>query len=77
MTIDYLENYARKSFCRCRRSNTRLIGEAQILFNSRDWGSNSNKRMAWIKFFSQHRKYGYNFIMIAQFDKMIDRQIEV
>ncbi len=52
-----------------------VIDEAQILFNSRDWGSNSAKRMDWIKFFSQHRHYGYDFILIAQFDRMLDRQI--
>lgn len=76
MTIDYLENYARENhFIGVEGQTLVVIDEAQILFNSRDWGSNSNKRMAWIKFFSQHRKYGYNFIMIAQFDKMIDRQI--
>jgi zona occludens toxin (predicted ATPase) len=30
--------------------------------------------MAWIQFFSQHRKYGYCVVLVAQFDKMIDRQ---
>ena len=30
--------------------------------------------MDWIQFFSQHRKYGYSVILVAQFDKMIDRQ---
>ena len=43
-----------------------------LLFNSRDW--RDSDRMAWIQFFSQHRKYGYSVILIAQFDKMIDRQ---
>ena len=31
--------------------------------------------MAWLEFFSQHRKYGYKVLFIAQFDRMIDRQI--
>ena len=31
--------------------------------------------MEWIKFFSQHRKLGYNFILVAHFDRMIDKQI--
>ena len=76
MTIEYLENYARKNHYIGMEGQTLVvIDEAQILFNSRDWGTNSKKRMAWIKFFSQHRKYGFNFIMIAQFDKMIDKQI--
>lgn len=30
--------------------------------------------MAWLEFFSQHRKMGYAVILVAQFDKMIDRQ---
>lgn len=76
LTIQYLEDYARKNHKLGIEGQTLVvIDESQILFNSRDWGTNSNKRMAWIKFFSQHRKYGYNFIMIAQFDRMIDRQI--
>lgn len=52
-----------------------VIDEAQIIFNSRNWNSNSGERMQWIEFFSQHRKLGFNFILIAQFDRMIDRQI--
>lgn len=76
LTISYLENYARQNHKIGVEGQTLVVmDEAQILFNSRDWGTNSNKRMAWIKFFSQHRKYGYNFIMIAQFDRMIDKQI--
>lgn len=76
LTIQYLHDYARKNhFVGVEGQTLVVIDEAQILFNSRDWGTNSKKRMDWIKFFSQHRKYGYNFIMIAQFDKMIDKQI--
>lgn len=76
MTIEYLTRYARQNhYVGLEGQTLVIIDEAQILFNSRDWGTNSQKRMAWIKFFSQHRKYGYNFILIAQFDKMIDRQI--
>ena len=52
-----------------------VLDEAGTIFNSRDWGTNSAKRMEWIKFFSMHRHYGFNFILIAQMDRMIDRQI--
>ena len=31
--------------------------------------------MEWVKFYSQHRKLGYNVILVAQNDRMIDRQI--
>lgn len=50
-----------------------VIDEAQIIFNSRE--SMRSERMEWIKFFSQSRKLGYDVILIAQFDRMLDRQI--
>ncbi len=52
---------------------TLIIDECQILFNSRDW--QAADRMKWAVFFTQHRKYGYNIILITQFDRLIDRQI--
>lgn len=50
-----------------------FIDEAQLLFNSRDW--NSKGRKDWLSFFTQHRKYCYNIVLVAQFDLMIDKQI--
>lgn len=50
-----------------------VIDEAQILFNARTWQQTG--RNEWLSFFSQHRKYGYHIILIAQFDRMLDRQI--
>lgn len=50
-----------------------VLDEAQLLFNCREWEGNSRK--AWVTFFTQHRKYGYKIILIAQFDRMLDRQI--
>lgn len=50
-----------------------VIDEAQILFNAREW--NKGNRAGWISFFTQHRKLGYRVILIAQFDRMLDRQI--
>lgn len=49
-----------------------VIDEAQLLFNSRSW--READRMEWIEFFSQHRKYGYDVVLIAQSDVMIDKQ---
>lgn len=49
------------------------IDEAQLLFNAREW--NAAGRADWLKFFTQHRKYGYDVFLIAQFDRMLDRQI--
>lgn len=50
-----------------------VIDESQILFNSRDWGQKD--RGAWLSFFSQHRKLGYDVILVSQYDRMLDRQI--
>lgn len=50
-----------------------VIDEAQLLFNAREW--NKGNRAEWISFFTQHRKLGYRVILIAQFDRMLDRQI--
>ncbi|MCL2717166.1 MAG: zonular occludens toxin domain-containing protein [Lachnospiraceae bacterium] len=50
-----------------------VIDECQLIFNSRDW--QRGDRNGWLKFFTQHRKYGIDVILVAQFDRMIDRQI--
>jgi len=50
-----------------------IIDEAQLLFNSRDY--NAKERRSWLSFFTQHRKFGFDVILIAQFDRMLDRQI--
>lgn len=50
-----------------------VIDEAGGRFNSRDY--NNKDRSAWLDFFSQHRKLGFDFILVAQQDRMIDRQI--
>lgn len=49
------------------------LDEAQLLFNAREW--NSKGRKEWLSFFTQHRKYGYDVFLVAQFDRMLDRQI--
>lgn len=50
-----------------------IIDECQLLFNCRSW--NDKTRMAWCSFFTQHRKYGYQIILISQFDRLVDRAI--
>lgn len=52
-----------------------IIDEAGILFNSRDWQTAGDHRRKWIKFLSQSRKFGYDFVFVAQSDRMIDKQI--
>ena len=50
-----------------------VVDEAELLWNSRMF--QQRERMDWISFFSQHRHFGFNIILIAQKDRMIDRQI--
>lgn len=79
LTPDFLVEYSRTFFggrkLTKKDEDTILlvIDECQLLFNSRDYQKKDRK--AWIKFFSLHRHFGYHIILIAQMDKMIDKQI--
>lgn len=76
LTCEYLEDFARDYFAdkNFREGAIKLyIDECQLLFNARTW--NDAKRKDWIKFFTQHRKLGYDVYLIAQFDTMIDKQL--
>lgn len=55
---------------------TVFIDECQLLYNSRRWAKDKN-RMDWLEFFSQHRKFGYHVVLIAQSAKMIDNQFRM
>lgn len=50
-----------------------VVDECQIIFNCRDFGRKD--RNAWVQFFAQHRKLGFNVILITQSDRMLDKQI--
>lgn len=52
---------------------TLYIDECQLLFNARSW--NAVGRSDWNAFFTNHRHFGYDIVLVAQFDRMIDRQI--
>lgn len=52
-----------------------VLDECQLLFNSREWSAKD--RLAWLEFFSQHRKYGYKVLFIAQSAKMVDNQFRM
>lgn len=81
LTPDYLVKYAYQYFRigqpdeKHIRENEILliIDEAALLFNARTWMSKGRER--WLYFFNQHRKYGYEVVLVAQFDGMIDKQI--
>lgn len=74
LTVKALTEYARKHHKIGKEGQTLVvIDEAQVKFNSRDYSKKD--RMEWVVFFTQHRKYGFDFILIAQYDRMLDRQI--
>lgn len=73
--VGFAQNFHKSDFeGRILEGQTLLIfDEAGILFNSRDWQSKYRSR--WLWFFSQHRKYGYEIIVISQSERQIDRQV--
>nr|DAX09259.1 MAG TPA: zonular occludens toxin [Inoviridae sp.] len=72
--IKFAIRYARHKGRRLKEDELYLfIDEAQLLFNSRDW--QLIKTSGWVSFYSQHRKLGFYIGLIAQFDRMLDRQI--
>lgn len=76
LTPEFLIGYSREYFKthRFREGAILLvIDECQLIFNAREWQQSG--RAQWLSFFTQHRKYGYNIYLVAQFDRMIDRQI--
>lgn len=80
ITISYLVQFARDNHKIGIENQTLVvIDEAGVKFNCRDGfsGTTSKIRMEWLKFFAQHRKLGYNFILVAQSDKQLDKQIRL
>lgn len=76
LTPQFLISFSRNWFKNHKFSERGIllvIDECQLLFNAREW--NVKGRAEWLSFFTQHRKYGYDIILIAQFDRMVDRQI--
>lgn len=78
LTPDFLVRYARRYWQdhggKVIEGRIKLyIDECQLKFNAREWAKSD--RAKWLKFFTLHRKFGYDIIMVAQYDRMIDRQI--
>jgi len=74
LTVDYLIDFAVKHHKRNVKAQTLVvIDEASIKFNSRDF--NSKDRMDWVRFMANHRHFNFEIVLIAQQDRMIDRQI--
>ncbi len=74
ITVDNLLNFAREHHHDGYEWQTLVvIDEAATKFNSRDFGRAD--RLAWINFLSNHRHFNFRFILIAQNDMMLDKQI--
>ncbi len=74
ITTDFLISYALKNHKLGTEGQTLvIIDECQIIFNPREFSRSD--RLKWITFFTQHRKLGFHFVLISQFDRLIDRQI--
>lgn len=79
LTVDYLIEFADKHHERNAKGQVKpnqtllVIDECQTMFNSRSW--NQKGRNVWIIFFTQHRKYGFDVILISQAKEFVDKQI--
>lgn len=74
LTVDYLIKFAAEHHKPSVKAQTLVvIDEASIKFNSRDF--NVKDRMEWIRFFANHRHFNFEIVLIAQQDRMLDRQI--
>lgn len=68
--IDYAKTYHKEGK---EKQTIVVIDECQALFNPREFSRAD--RMDWIKFFTVHRHLGYDFVLISQNDRLVDRQI--
>lgn len=76
LLVSFADEWWADSVHRFREDSILLVlDEVQLLFNSRRWADSD--RLSWLEFFSQHRKYGYKVILIAQSAKMIDTQFRM
>lgn len=76
LTPEYLIKYSRELYGDKRPAEGSIllvIDEAQLLFDCRAWKGRG--RAAWTSFFTQHRKFGYEIILICQFIGMLDKQL--
>lgn len=72
--MGFARNFHRKKDGKILEGQTVIIiDECQMMFNARSWTAKS--RNEWCSFFTQHRKFGYDVILISQFDRLVDRQI--
>lgn len=76
LSPEYLIDYSQSHFENrpYREGEIRLyLDEIAIKLGAREW--NAYDRKDWITFFQQHRKLGYDIILITQMDTMLDKQV--
>lgn len=74
LTVSFLTQYAKANHKKRKENQTLIImDEIGTIFNPRLW--DRADRFPWIDFMRLHRHLGYNMIMIAQNDRLVDRQI--
>lgn len=79
LTVDYLLDYADLYHKRneqgqiIEKQTLLVVDECQTMFNSRSW--NQRGRAQWVILLSQHRKLGYEVILISQNKDLVDKQI--
>lgn len=74
ITVSWLLRYAEEHHSAGREGQTTVvIDEAGIKFNCRSFSDKD--RQPWLDFFAKHRHYGFDFILISQSDRQLDRQI--
>lgn len=74
LTVSYLIDFANTYHKQSVKAQTLIvIDEASIKFNSREFSRKD--RLEWINFFANHRHFNFDIILIAQQDRMLDRQI--
>lgn len=70
---DYWKNHTASNVDDYETRIQLYIDECQMLFNSRDWQKNSKNY--WPTFFSVHRHYGFQIILVTQMLTSIDKQV--
>lgn len=74
ITVPWLISYAEEHHSAGKEGQTVVvIDEAGIKFNCRSFSDADRK--PWLDFFAKHRHYGFDFILISQSDRQLDRQI--
>lgn len=72
--LEYAEKNKKYKKPKVENSFLLVIDECQRILNSREWQTNKD-RQKWLTFFAEHRHFGFNIILVAQMDIMIDRQV--